>query len=121
MSKRAEEAALKAYPVNRIIHRGPDADNEIIYDSNEELRRGCIKGYKLAEKDLGWHSVDECLPPIDEEVIALSDTATSGKKLPWADRICFAHIVDTNIAVDYNGWNIPGVKYWMPCPKIPEQ
>lgn len=23
--------------------------------------------------------------------------------------------------VTYDGWNIPGVKYWMPCPKIPEE
>ena len=135
MSKRAEEAALKAYPVNRIIHRGPDADNEIIYVSNEELRRGCIKGYKLAEKDLGWHSVDECLPPIVEEVIVLTDEM-HGKKLSSACHISYGHrpnpegwdgkdIITGKVThhdvVTYDGWNIPGVKYWMHCPKLPEK
>lgn len=114
MSKRAEEKAMEVYPVlfsERNGYPSPMPDR----------RRAFIKGYEQAEKDLGWHSVDESLPPIDEEVIALSDTATSGKKLTCADRICFAHIVDTNIAVDYNGWNIPGVKFWMYCPKLPEE
>lgn len=117
MSKRAEKAALKAYPVNMQYSTVYDC----VYDLAQKEREKFLKVYELAEKDLGWHPVDESLPPIDEEVIALSDTATSGKKLTWADRICFAHIVDTNIAVDYNGWNIPGVKFWMPCPKIPEE
>ena len=78
------------------------------------------RGYELAEKDLGWHSVDESLPPIDEEVIALTNQMR-GKELSTARCICFAHIVDKNVAKDYNGWNIPGVKYWMPCPKLPEE
>ena len=117
MSKRAEQRALEAYPelLSGSIF-GP-----LPVDLNKACREKYQEGYEQAEKDLSWHSVDESLPPMDEEVIALSDTATSGKKLPWADRICFAHIVDTNIAVDYNGWNIPGVRYWMPCPKIPEE
>ena len=37
-------------------------------------------------------------PLIDEEVIAL----------------------DKNKAIDYDGWNIPDVKCWIPCPKIEE-
>lgn len=32
----------------------------------------------------------------------------------------FAHIVDKNKAIDYDGWNIPEVKCWIPCPKIEE-
>ena len=114
---RAEKAGLEAFPENTQYSTVYDCR----YDVAQIERRKFIRGYEQAEKDLGWHSVEESLPPIDEEVIALSDTATSGKKLPWADRICFAHIVDTNIAVDYNGWNIPGVKFWMPCPKLPKE
>ena len=56
MSKRAEQKALEAYPVHR-IHRGLDADNEI-YDSNAELREGCIRGYEQAEKDINKEMMD---------------------------------------------------------------
>ena len=48
-------------------------------------------------------------PAIDEEVIAL----VGENKM-----ISFAHIVDKNKAIDYDGWNIPNVKCWIPCPKI---
>lgn len=93
------------------------------------------RGYELAEKDLGWHNVDECLPPIDEEVIVLTDEM-HGKKLYCACHIGFAHRpnpegwdgkdiftgkVTHHDVVTYDGWNIPGVKYWMPCPIIPEK
>lgn len=50
-------------------------------------------------------------PAIDEEVIAL----VGENKM-----ISFAHIVDKNKAIDYDGWNIPKVKCWIPCPKIGE-
>ncbi len=52
-----------------------------------------------------WISVKDELPPMDEEVIVL-DTI---------ERIFFGHIVDPNIAVSYNGWNIPNVGFWRPC------
>lgn len=74
-----------------------------------------IDGYRKAEKDLGWHSVDECLPPVDEEVIVLTDELGTAPIY----KIAFAHIVDVERCIDYNGWNCPGVKYWMPCPEIP--
>ena len=77
------------------------------------------RGYELAEKDLGWHSVDESLPPVDEEVIVLSDVI-HGKKVEGANWICFGHIVDKRYCVDYDGWNFPGVHHWMKCPKLPE-
>ena len=85
-----------------------------------DIYSAVLEGYEQAEKDLGWHSVDECLPKIDEEVIVLVDNI-HGKVVEGANYICFGHIVDKNIAVDYNGWNIPGVKFWMPCPKIPNE
>lgn len=94
-------------------------------------RRTYQEGYESAEKDLGWHSVDESLPPIDEEVIVLTDIIVEDSVKVGLGRICFAHIVDPDLAVgidgkpykvvSHNGWNIPGVKYWMPCPKIPEK
>lgn len=107
----------------------------IKYDKHSEERNAFIKGYELAEKDLGWHSVDECLPEIDEEVIALTNQM-NGKTLDTARRICYAHRPDPKgwdgrsldtgevkhyDVVTYDGWNIPGVRYWMPCPKIPEE
>lgn len=83
-----------------------------------------IDGYRKAEKDLGWHSVDECLPEIDEEVIVLTQVPAFGK-------ISFAHLVNSDVMITidgkpykpeaYSGWNIPGVKYWMPMPKLPEE
>ena len=48
-------------------------------------------------------------PAIDEEVIAL----VGENKM-----ISFTHIVDKNKAIEYDGWNIPEVKCWIPCPKI---
>lgn len=108
-----------------------------------DRRRAFIKGYEQAEKDLGWHSVDECLPPIDEEVIVLANREVidltnrmHGKELPYVRCLCFAHRTNPNgwdgkdfetgevkhyDVGTYNGWNIPGVKYWMPRPKIPEE
>ena len=50
-------------------------------------------------------------PAIDEEVIAL----VGENKM-----ISFAHIVDKERCFDYDGWNIPDVKCWIPCPKIEE-
>ena len=67
------------------------------------------------EKDLGWHSADESLPPIDEEVIVLLGSYDDLLE------IAVGHIVNKDIAIDFNGWNIPGVSYWMPMPEIPEK
>lgn len=83
----------------------------------EVFKRGFLNGYEQAEKDLGWHSVEESLPPIDEDVIVLEDRLNLGSLYA----IAVAHIVDKEKAVDYNGWNIPGVKFWMPMPKIPKE
>lgn len=68
-----------------------------------------------------WISVKEKLPTEDEEVIVLTNEA-NGHTLPIACHLCFAHIVsDKTMFVDYDGWNIPQVKYWMPCPELPEK
>lgn len=115
MSKRAEESSLEAYPITGkwIGNQYGEWDPDI----NRTLRAAHQQGYELAEKDLGWHSVDESLPPIDEEVIVLTNRVRD-IELDSANRICFAHIVDRSLAIDWDGWNVPGVKYWMPMPKI---
>lgn len=65
----------------------------------------------------GWISVDEKLPKMDEEVIVLTDELGTAPIY----KISFGHIVNIERCIDYNGWNIPGVKYWMPCPEIPNE
>ena len=106
MSKRAEERGLEALPPR--WRKTKDGREKV--DSVLPVRKFYIRAYEQAEKDLGWHSVDESLPEIEEEVIVLKELG----------KIAFGHIVDRRYAMDYNGWNIPGVKYWMSCPKLPE-
>ena len=110
-SSKAEERALETYPNERFISE----------DYASMCRSFFIEGYEQAEKDLRWHSVKESLPPVGEEVIALCNES-HGTTLPIACYMCFAHLVeDKTIFVEYDGWNIPGVKYWMPCPELPEK
>ena len=66
--------------------------------------------YKVSSDKHEWRQSTEH-PAIDEEVIALVGDY---------NKISFAHIVDKNKAIDYDGWNIPNVKCWIPCPKIEE-
>ena len=66
--------------------------------------------YKVSSDKQEWRPSTEH-PLIDEEVIAL----VGENKM-----ISFAHIVDKERCVDYDGWNIPEVKCWIPCPKIEE-
>lgn len=111
MSKRAEEIAEKYYPKTLEYKSYSNIDLD-------GIKRSCVQfGYEQAEKDLGWISVDESLPEIDEEVIVLTDELGVAPMY----KISFGHIVDRRYAMDYNGWNIPGVKFWMPCPKIPNE
>ena len=111
MSKRAEERGLEALPPR--WRKTKDGKGKV--DSALPVRKFWIRAYEQAEKDLGWHSVDESLPPMDEEVIVLLGSYDDLLE------IAFGHIVDKEIAVDYNGWNIPGVRYWMPMPEIPKE
>ena len=66
--------------------------------------------YKVSSDKQEWRPSTEH-PAIDEEVIAL----VGENKM-----ISFAHIVDKDRCLDYDGWNIPDVKCWIPCPKIEE-
>ena len=73
-----------------------------------------------AVEDLSWHPSTEH-PPVDEEVIVLTDIITKGGLNAGFGKIAFGHVVDKDIAVDYDGWNIEGVRYWMPMPEIPKE
>lgn len=66
--------------------------------------------YKVSSDKQEWRPSTEH-PPVDEEVIAL---------LGEENMITFAHIVDKERCFDYDGWNIPEVKCWIPSPKIEE-
>ena len=123
MSKRAEERGLEALPPR--WRKTRDGKGKV--DSALPVRKFYIRAYEQAEKDLGWHSVDESLPPVDEDVIVLTDALN----LHCFHKIGFAHIVNQEATVDidgkpykpisHDGWNVPGVKYWMPMPIVPEE
>lgn len=60
---------------------------------------------------LYWRGAKIVCPPQDQEVIVLRGDMDY-------PQISFGHIVDKRRFVDYNGWNVPDVKYWMPFPPI---
>lgn len=66
--------------------------------------------HKVSSDKTTWGPSTEH-PQMDEEVIAL---------VGEYNQIYFAHIVNKDIAIDYDGWNIPDVRGWIPCPKIEE-
>ena len=71
-------------------------------------------GAEWMKAKMNWRSVEESLPEMDEEVIVLKDKQNTG----LVYEISFGHLVDTERCIDYNGWNVPDVKFWMPMPKI---
>jgi hypothetical protein len=77
------------------IIKQSDANDEIVIDNLKD---------EFAYGTNSWISVNDRLPEVDREVIALDDEG----------RISFAHIVDTITTKHYGGWNIPSVEYWMP-------
>ena len=77
------------------IIKQSDANSEMVIDNlNDEF----------AYETNSWISVNDGLPAMDVEVIALNDE----------NKLSFAHRVDTTVEKHYRGWNIPGVEYWMP-------
>lgn len=90
--------------------------SQVDNDFQFAINNAVIKAFKEGAKWSGiWHNAYEECPPIDEEVIVLLETPS-----PSHFEISFAHIVNKEIYVDYNGWNIKGVKYWIPCPQMPD-
>lgn len=85
------------------------------YGHSKECYKAFLHGVEWSDKNQYWRDVrdsDESLPPVDEEVIAIVGDSLM---------ISFAHIVNKKYAIDYNGWNIPDVRYWLPCPPIEEE
>ena len=77
------------------IIKQSDANSEMVIDKLE-----CEFDYGINS----WISVNEGLPEMGREVIALDDE----------NKLSFAHRVDTTVENNYRGWNIPSVEYWIP-------
>ena len=105
-----ELAGAIAYLVGVIDSRSEKANNTKSGAFAEYVHDMIGNVYKVSSDKPEWIPSTEH-PLIDEEVIAL----VGENKM-----ISFAHIVDKNKAIDYDGWNIPEVKCWIPCPKIEE-
>ena len=73
------------------------------------------EGESVELSEAKWIDASMSQPEQDVEVIVLLETPAEG-----CYRVAFGHIVDTSTCMDYNGWNIEGVRYWFPCPKIPK-
>lgn len=87
------------------------------YEFSKLKTKEWMSEYAEGPSDFCWHSVDDYLPEIDKEVIVLTDELGTAPIY----KIAFGHIVDRTHCSDYNGWNIPGVKFWMLCPTIPKE
>lgn len=59
-----------------------------------------------------WISIHDMTPAEDVEVIVLVDC----DGMPM---ISFGHTVDEERCIGYDGWSIPDVTHWMPCPSLP--
>ena len=119
MSKRSEEAALKAYPVKQ-SYNDYYGDYE---DINIVERVSFQEGYEQAEKDLGWISVKDRLP----EKNGWYFTCVEQFKIPQCVGITYFDKKD--------GWwlndiplterifvsTIEIVDYWMKIPELPEE
>lgn len=77
---------------------------------------GFCEGARWADEHpiFQWNDASLTKPEQDEDAIVLLETVVEGHY-----KIAFGHIVDKSKCVDYNGWNIEGVKYWILVPKIP--
>ena len=61
--------------------------------------------------DLLWKSVDDCLPPIDKEVVVLAYNIDIEHY-----KVLFAHRVNPKgdgVGYDEGGWNLPNVVWWL--------
>ena len=87
MSKRAEEAALKAYPVGIVGYTTKceiGAEPEL-QDWNEEKRRCFQEGYEQAEKDLALTWMDVA------DIVILADTIKDGHEEEWRKLVVEAY------------------------------
>ena len=72
-------------------------------------------GESVEMSEAKWIDASLSKPDQDVEVIVLLKTVAEG-----CYKVSFGHIVDTSTCMDYNGWNIEGVRYWFPCPEMPK-
>ena len=94
----------------------PDDDKEVDEGVKNVLEH--LKG-AVERQTEGWIDVNKSLPPMDEEVIVIRSESPNETNPLY--KISFGHIVDRRYCVDFAGWNVPCVRYWMPCPEIPEK
>ena len=82
-----------------VINKSSANAGMVIKELTEEFcdKPSCVKAPQ-------WISVNDRLPAMDKEVIALNNEG----------KISFAHRVNTMVENHYRGWNIPSVEYWMP-------
>lgn len=115
---RAEERGLEALPPR--WRKTKDGKGKV--DSVLPVRQIYIRAYEQAEKDLGWHSVDECLPELGEEVIVMWFEYGEVRATPL-QCVGLSQLYQPIQCVPSGEklWTIPGVKYWMPMPKLPEE
>ena len=105
-----EMAGAIAYLVGVIDSRSEKTNNTKSGEFAENVYEMIGYVHKVSSDKQEWIPSTEH-PQVNEEVIAL----VGENKM-----ISFAHIVDKDRCVDYDGWNIPEVKCWIPCPKIEE-
>ena len=125
MSKRAEEKAVEY----QIKTHGPNVMGGASMLSEEEYMRFNMNldfknGYELAEKDLGWHSVEESLP---EEAEYVTDNGCHQKwsksvfVITTGNSVMLCWTKDGEFFCDKDFHFPVKVKYWMPMPRIPEE
>lgn len=73
------------------------------------------EGESVELSEAKWIDASVSKPVRDVEVLVLLKTVAEG-----CYKIAFGHIVDKSKCVDFNGWNIEGVRYWLPCPELPK-
>lgn len=74
-----------------------------------------MEGESVRLSEAKWIDASLSQPEQDVEVIVLLETPAEG-----CYKVAFGHIVDKSKCVDYNGWNIEDVRYWIPCPEMPK-
>lgn len=102
---RAEEMALKAYP--------RDEDRELNF-RRTNYRIAYERGYKQAEKDLGWISVKDRLPDTTEYVF------TCIKMDGRPQCVGFHYYKDGKWWEGYEEDSVGAVEYWMQIPQFKE-
>lgn len=111
MSKRALEAAMKAYPptYSRRKRYAKRVQSDRV-DTHQAVRVLFQKGYEQAEEDLGWVSVKDRLPEVGHFVLTcVSDTGTPQ---------CVGMAILLNDGTWWDGDMKVRVDYWMEVPKL---